>query len=94
MRLPPLRAANSRQPESESAMIRLRVMHFGLSVALRRRALQQVVEELNRRLLVVLRVDPQHPDSGAVVDGRVLVVALLEAGNGLEGLAACRSRWT
>jgi len=48
--------------------------------------LQEIVEELNCRLLVVLRVDPQHSHPGAVVDRRVLVVTLLQPGNRLNEL--------
>jgi hypothetical protein len=38
--------------------------------------LEDVVEELDCRGLVVLRVDPQYSKPGAVVDRGVLVVAL------------------
>ncbi len=41
---------------------------------------QDVVDELDRRLLVVLRVGAKYPHSRAVVDGGVLVVTLLLAG--------------
>lgn len=47
--------------------------------------LQDVVEELDGRLLVVALVDPQGPDAGAVVDRCVLVVALW-AFAGVDGL--------
>jgi hypothetical protein len=38
--------------------------------------LEQVVEELDGRLLVTARIGPQYPDPGAVVDGGELVVLL------------------
>jgi hypothetical protein len=36
--------------------------------------LQDVVEELDGRLLVELRIDAQHPQPGAVIDGGELVM--------------------
>jgi len=39
-----------------------------------REALQDVVDELDGRLLVELGVDAQDPQAGAVVDGGELVV--------------------
>jgi hypothetical protein len=46
--------------------------------------LLKVVEELDRCLLVVSRVDPQDPDPGAVVDCRVLIVLLAGPADRLE----------
>jgi hypothetical protein len=40
----------------------------------KRQALQDVVEELDSGLLIAARVDPQHTQPGAVVDGGELVV--------------------
>ena len=48
--------------------------------------LEDVVEELDRGLLVVPGVDPEHPEAGAIVDGRVLVVLLSRPGQGLDEL--------
>jgi len=39
-----------------------------------RQLLQHVVEEPDRRDLVALVIDAQHPDTGAIVNGGVLVV--------------------
>ena len=47
---------------------------------LERQFRERVVDELDCGLLVVLRVCAKHPHPGAVVDGCVLVVALLFAG--------------
>jgi hypothetical protein len=44
-----------------------------------RELLEDVIEELDGGLLVVARVDPQHPDPGAIVDRGVLVVLLAGA---------------
>ena len=51
-----------------------------------RELLEDVVEELDRGLLVVAGVDPQHPDAGAVVDRGVLVVLLAGAGQRFDEL--------
>ena len=48
--------------------------------------LEDVVDELDRGLLVVAGVDPQHPDAGAVVDRGELVVLLARAADRLEEL--------
>lgn len=47
---------------------------------LERQLRQDMVDELDRGLLAVLRVCPEHRRPGAVVDGCALVVALLLAG--------------
>jgi hypothetical protein len=51
-----------------------------------RELLEDVVEELDRGLLVVAWVDPQHADAGAVVDRGVLVVLLPGAGKRFDEL--------
>ena len=49
--------------------------------------LEDVIEELDGGELVVLRIDPQHTQSGAVVDCCVLVVLFLSgASDGFDGL--------
>lgn len=45
-----------------------------------RELLEDVVDELDRGLLVVAVVDPQHPDPGAVIDRGVLVLLLAGPG--------------
>ena len=67
-------------PRSEHVPVELR-LELGAVVGLdhldaERQLLQDVVEELDRGLLVVARVDPQHPEPGAVVDRGELVVLL------------------
>jgi hypothetical protein len=47
-----------------------------------RELLEDVVDELDGGPLGDLRVDAQHPDAGAVVDGRELVVLLARARQG------------
>jgi hypothetical protein len=44
------------------------------------------VDELDRRRLVAAVVDLEHPDAGAIVDGRELVEATPSAGDPLEEL--------
>jgi hypothetical protein len=45
-----------------------------------REFLEDIVEELDRGLLVVVGIEAQYPDAGAVVDRGVLVVLLAGAG--------------
>jgi hypothetical protein len=54
--------------------------------------LQHVVDELDRRLLIELGIDPKHPEPGAVVDGGELV-ELLPRG-ALDGWMNFTSIWT
>lgn len=46
---------------------------------LERELLEHLVDELDRHFLVVSRVDPQHPDPGAVIDCGELIVPLARA---------------
>jgi hypothetical protein len=51
-----------------------------------RQLLEHVVDELNRRLLVVARIDTQHSYTGAVVDRSELVVLLAGAADRFDEL--------
>src|SRR5258708_2572539 len=53
---------------------------------LERQLLEDIVHELNRRLLVQALVDPKNAQASAVVDGRVLVVLLADSLDGLDEL--------
>ena len=53
---------------------------------LERELLEDVVEELDRGLKVVVGIDPQHADPGAVIDRGVLLVLLAGARQRLDEL--------
>ncbi len=51
-----------------------------------RQLLEDVVDELDRSLLIQALVDPQDPQSSAVIDGGVLVVLIAHSLDGLDEL--------